>query len=225
MSIETFLLYLSTWSLVALTPGPAVMCAMSQATRYGFRHALAGVAGIQLAHFVFFGCVGFGLAALLATATTAFTVLRIVGAAYLLYLGGSVLVATFRPEAAGLVASTPPRRRNLLLQGFAIQITNPKALLFMSALLPQFIQPELGLPPQLAILLATTIVVDAMVQIAYAYFASQGAQSLRTSGVSLWLERAFGAALVLFGVRLLAAGWQMKTAPKRGAGILAPWAW
>ncbi len=205
MSIETFLLYLATWSLVALTPGPAVMCAMSQATRYGFRHALAGIVGIQLAHFVFFGCVGFGLAALLATATTAFAVLRIVGAAYLLYLGVSILVATFRPEKAGLTAATPPRRRNLLLQGFVIQITNPKALLFMSALLPQFIQPETTLMPQLAILLATTIVVDAMVQIAYAYFAVRGSRSLRATGVTIWLERAFGAALVLFGVRLMAA--------------------
>jgi threonine/homoserine/homoserine lactone efflux protein len=205
MSIETFLLYLATWSLVALTPGPAVMCAMSQATRYGFRHALAGIAGIQLAHFVFFGGVGFGLAALLATATTAFTVLRIVGAAYLLYLGVSILVATCRPEEAGLVDAALPRRRNLLLQGFVIQITNPKALLFMSAFLPQFIQTEATLLPQLAILLATTIFVDAMVQVSYAYFAARGARSLRATGVTVWLERAFGAALVLFGVRLLAA--------------------
>jgi homoserine/homoserine lactone efflux protein len=205
MSPERFLLYLGTWFLVALTPGPAVMCAMSQSTRYGFRHALAGIAGIQLAHFVFFGCVGFGLAALLATATAAFTVLRVVGAAYLFYLGVSILVATLRPAATVRVASPPPRRRSLFLQGFAIQITNPKALVFMSALLPQFIQPDHALALQLCILLATTIVVDAAVQIAYAYFAATGARSLRASGATVWLERAFGAALVLFGVRLLLA--------------------
>lgn len=204
MSPERFLLYLGTCFLVALTPGPAVMCAMSQSTRFGFRHALAGIAGIQLAHFVFFGCVGFGLAALLATATTAFAVLRAVGAAYLLYLGVGILVATFRPSAAVLVISPPPRRRSLFLQGFAIQITNPKALLFMSALLPQFVLPEHGLALQLAILLATTIIVDASVQVAYAYFAATGARTLRASGAAVWLERAFGAALVLFGVRLLA---------------------
>ncbi len=205
MSSETFLLYLATWSLVALTPGPAVLCAMSQATRYGFRSALAGIAGIQLAHFVFFGCVGFGLAALLATATTAFAVLRVVGAAYLLYLGIGIVVATLRPRAAVPAPAPPPRRRNLLLQGFAIQITNPKALLFMSALLPQFIHPDRALVLQIAILLATTIVVDTVVQVAYAYFASRGARSLRTAGITVWLERAFGAALVLFGVRLLVA--------------------
>ena len=203
---EIFLLYLATWIVVSLTPGPAVMCAMSQATRYGFRHALAGIAGILLAHIVFFGCIAFGLAALLATATTAFTVLRVAGALYLLYLGIGIVAATFRPRAAlSAEVVTPPARRSLLLQGFAIQVTNPKALLFMSALLPQFIRFELSLALQLSVLFATTVVVDGIVLAGYAYFAASGARSLRSSGVTLWLERAFGAALVMFGVRLLAA--------------------
>lgn len=204
MDTQVFLLYLATWSLVALTPGPAVMCAMSHASRYGFRHSLAGIIGIQLGHFVFFGCAASGLAALLATATTAFTVLRFIGAAYLLYLGVRIIVSTFRSRPATQAAAIPPARRSLLLQGFAIQVTNPKALLFMSALLPQFIQPQHSLPLQLTILLATTIAVDVVVLGSYAYFAARGSQSLRASGVTLWLERIFGAALVLFGVRLLA---------------------
>ena len=203
---ETFLIYLATWTVVSLTPGPAVMCAMSQATRYGFRQALAGITGILLAHFVFFACIAFGLAALLATATTAFTVLRIAGALYLLYLGIGIVVSTFRaPATTTSVAMTSPARRSLLLQGFAIQVTNPKALLFMSALLPQFIRPEHALALQLIVLLVTTVVVDGLVLAAYAYFASQGARSLRGAGVTLWLERAFGAALVVFGARLLVA--------------------
>jgi threonine/homoserine/homoserine lactone efflux protein len=92
-----------------------------------------------------------------------------------------------------------------MLQGFAIQVTNPKALLFMSALLPQFIQPEQALPVQLAVLLAITIAVDVLVLSAYACFALRSAQSLRASGVAVWLERAFGAALIFFGIRLLNA--------------------
>ena len=202
MSTQVFLLYLATWALVALTPGPAVMCAMSHAARYGFRPALVGIFGIQLGHFVFFGCIAFGLAALLATATTAFTVLRLVGAAYLLYLGVRVIASTFRARAVQQAAASPPVRSRLLLQGFAIQVTNPKALLFMSALLPQFIQPQSPLLLQLCILLVTTIAVDVLVLGAYAYFALRGAQSLRDSGFAVWLERVFGAALVLFGLRL-----------------------
>jgi len=205
MSTEIFLLYLGTWTLVALAPGPAVMCAMTHSARFGFRRAFIGILGIQLGHFVFFGCVAFGLAALLASATTAFTALRVVGAFYLVYLGVRIVVSSFRSRSVDQPVAAPPTRAGLLLQGFAIQVTNPKALLFMSALLPQFVQPQQPLPLQLIILLATTITVDLLVLSAYAYFAMRGARSLRATGRTAWLERAFGAALVLFGIRLLAA--------------------
>ncbi len=204
MSLQVFLWYLATWLLVAVTPGPAVMYAMSSATRYGFRSALAGVAGILLGHVVFFSCVACGLAALLATATTAFTLLRILGAVYLLYLGLRLLISTFRArERKTAVAAAPASRRGLLLQGFAIQVTNPKALLFMSAFLPQFIDPNRSLWGQLAILFATTVVGDALVLGTYAYLAERGAASLRASGLTVWLERVFGVTLLFFGVRLL----------------------
>jgi threonine/homoserine/homoserine lactone efflux protein len=205
MSIEVFLLYLGTWALVALTPGPAVMFAMSQATRFGFRRALAGILGIQLGHFVFFACVAYGLAALLAKATTAFAILRIVGALYLVYLGVRIVISTFRRRTAEQPVISQAAPGSLILQGFAIQVTNPKALLFMSALLPQFIRPQHPLSLQLIVLLATTIAVDTVVLGAYAFFALRGAQSLRASGFSKWLERVFGATLVFFGARLLAS--------------------
>lgn len=199
---QLILFYLLTWTVVALTPGPAVIYSMSLSTRYGFRHALAGVVGILLGHFVFFGCIALGLATLLATATMAFTVLRIVGAIYLFYLGVRTIASTFRSSKT--VAPTilqPPARTRLLLRGFAIQITNPKALLFMSALLPQFIQPQVSLSLQLILLLAITIAVDAIVLSGYAHFALRGARSLRNTGPK-WLEGAFGGVLVLFGIRL-----------------------
>lgn len=205
MHTQTALLYLLTWSLVALAPGPAVMCAMSQAGRYGLRHALAGIAGIQLGHLVFFGCIASGLAALLATASAAFTLLRMLGALYLLYLGSHVILATFRARAERAPPRPLPGRGHLLLQGFLIQVTNPKALLFMSALLPQFIQPGGALALQLAVLLAITIAVDVLVLTAYAFLARRGAQSARRPGIPVWLERAFGAALVIFGFRLINA--------------------
>jgi len=205
MSIEVFLLYLATWSLVALTPGPAVMCAMSQATRHGFRASLAGITGTQIGNLVFFICTALGLATLLKTATTAFTVLQVVGAVYLFYLGIRIIVSTFRRSNASDAArpSAPPAQRSLFLQGLAIQLTNPKALLFVSALLPQFIEPQRPLLVQLLILATATIGVDLIVLSSYAYCAERGARSFRASGFSLWLERAFGVALVLFSLRLL----------------------
>lgn len=205
MSYHTFLLYLATWSLVALTPGPAVMCAMTQATRHGFRASLTGVMGIQVGNLLFFACIALGLTTLLAAASNAFTMLRIVGAAYLFYLGVRIIYSTLRrpcsPELTTTSAS--PGRQSLFLQGLLIQITNPKALLFVSALLPQFIHPDRPVLWQIIVLVITTIAVDSVVLSSYAYFAERGIRSFRASRVAVWLERTFGTALVLFGIRLL----------------------
>ena len=207
MSLQTFLLYLATWSLVALIPGPAVICSMAQATRHGFRSSLAGIAGIQSGNFLFFVCIACGLGALLAAATSAFTVLRVVGALYLFYLGARIIHSSLRRPTlkTTMPATLPPARHSLFLQGLLVQITNPKALLFITALLPQFIDPHRSVLPQLFILVVTTIAVDLMVLSSYAFLAHRGIQSFRASRWCAWLERVFGAALVFFGFRLLLA--------------------
>lgn len=206
MSLQTCLLYLATWSLVALTPGPAVMCSMAQASRHGFRASLAGIAGIQLGNFLFFACIALGLGTLLATATTVFTMLRVVGAIYLFYLGVRIVLSTCRRRSS--TGAPPPAalrtaHRNLFLQGLLIQITNPKALLFVSALLPQFIDAHRPVPLQLVILVFATIAIDLAVLSSYALLAHRGVQSFQTSRLSDWLKRVYGAALVFFGFRLL----------------------
>ncbi|MDB6028275.1 MAG: LysE family efflux protein [Verrucomicrobiales bacterium] len=200
-----FLLYLATWFIVALTPGPAVMCSMAQATRYGFRSSLAGILGIQAGNLLFFVFIALGLGTLLATATTAFTILRFVGAIYLFYLGLRIIVSTFRrsPSPTPQPTVALPPHRSLFLQGLLIQLTNPKALLFVSALLPQFIEAHRSVPLQLLILVSTTIAVDLIVLSSYALLAQRGFRSFRTSRVSAWLERLFGVALVFLGFRLL----------------------
>jgi len=155
MSVRVFLLYLAAWSLAALSPGPAVMCSVAQSTRHGFRSSLAGISGIQLGNFLFFVCIALGLGTLLATATITFTVLRLLGAAYLFYLGARIIVSSLRrplPSDSQPKASIPANH-SLFLQGLLIQLTNPKALLFVSALLPQFLDPHRSLPLQLLILL------------------------------------------------------------------------
>jgi homoserine/homoserine lactone efflux protein len=205
MSLQTFLLYLAAWTLAALTPGPAVLCSMAQSVRYGFRSSLAGIAGIQSGNVLFFVCIAFGLGTLLAKATTAFTILRVAGAIYLLYLGTRIIISSFRRPAVNEAAPAAalPAHRSLFLQGLLVQITNPKALLFVTALLPQFIDPHRPVIPQLAIFLVATIAVDLASLSSYAWLARRGIRSFRASRFSAWLERVFGAALVFFGVRLL----------------------
>ena len=149
MALNTFLLYLATWTLVALSPGPAVLFSMSQATRHGMRGAAAGTAGILLGHVIVFGAVALGLAALLASYSGAVSTIRIVGALYLMYLGAKMLFSKPRDAEAIAAAPAPPAHGGLVLQGLVVQLTNPKLLLFVLALLPQFISADYPLPLQL----------------------------------------------------------------------------
>lgn len=205
MSLNTFLLYLATWTLVALSPGPAVMFSMSQGARHGMRGALAGTAGILLGHVLVFGAVAFGLAALIASYAGAVNAIRIVGALYLIYLGAKMLLSKGPMPTAIDAAPKPPAHGGLVLQGLAVQLTNPKLLLFVLALLPQFIDRERALVPQLAIMLAVTIVIDGAFLLGYAHLAVRGARALKGSRAIAWLERVFGAALIFFGLKLLVA--------------------
>ncbi|HLA73256.1 MAG TPA: LysE family translocator [Steroidobacteraceae bacterium] len=202
MALDVFFIYLATWSVVALSPGPAVMFAMSQGARHGMRGAVAGTAGILLGHVVCFSAVAFGLAALLASFSGAVSAIRIVGALYLMYLGARMFFSS-RREMSVAVAPAPPAHGSLVLQGLAVQLTNPKNLLFVLALLPQFIRPGHPLLLQLAIMLAVTMLIDGAVLLVYAQLAVRGARALKESRALMWLERVFGAALILFGIKLL----------------------
>jgi homoserine/homoserine lactone efflux protein len=96
------------------------------------------------------------------------------------------------------------RAHGIALQGLAVQLTNPKNLLFVFALLPQFIRPGYPLLLQLGIMLTLTILIDGAFLLAYANLATRGARALKGSRLITWLERVFGAALVFFGLKLLA---------------------
>jgi homoserine/homoserine lactone efflux protein len=204
MALDTFLLYLAAWTLVALSPGPAVFFAMSQAARHGMHGAVAGTGGILLGHLVCFTFVAFGLAAVLSKMDGAMTAIRIVGALYLMYLGARMILS--RTEATPDVtaaAPKPPAKGGIVLQGLLVQLTNPKNLMFVLAFLPQFISTDRPLLPQLAIMLTVTVVIDGILLLAYAHIAARGVRALKGSRIITWLERTFGAALIFFGVKLI----------------------
>jgi len=162
------------------------MCVMSQATRHGVRASLAGISGIQTGNVIFFTCIAMGLASVLATATPAFTALRWVGAAYLFYLGARILISTFRrpPPAVADIRTAPSRSRSLFLQGLLIQLTNPKALLFVFALLPQFIDNSRSLGLQIMLLVVITVIADGLAMFGYALLAERGSIALRSSALA-----------------------------------------
>ena len=204
MPLDAFLLFLATWTLVAISPGPAVMFVMSQTARHGMRGGVAGALGIVSGHVFTFSAVALGLAAVLARFSEAVTAIRIVGALYLMYLGAKMLFSRPRAMSAESRNETAPRARHgIVLQGLAVQLTNPKNLLFVLALLPQFIRPGYPLLLQLGIMLVVTILIDGAVLLAYANLAAHGARALKGSRVIAWLERLFGAALIFFGIKLM----------------------
>lgn len=203
MSLEVFLLYLATWTLVALSPGPAVFFMMGLAARHGMRGAVVGMTGISIGHVICFTAVAFGLLALLASFSGAMTFIRIAGALYLMYLGARMIFGRRPGEIRADAVPAPPTHGGLMLQGLVVQITNPKLLLFMLALLPQFIRSDYPLLLQLAIMLTVTIVIDAVALLTYAHLAARGARALKGSRVVAWIERAFGGALIFFGIKLL----------------------
>jgi len=204
MALNTFLLYLAAWTLVALSPGPAMFFSMSQAARHGMHGAVAGTAGILLGHLICFTFVAFGLAALLASVNGAMTAIRIVGALYLMYLGLRMILSRAQavPDVTA-AAPQPPARGSIVLQGLLVQLTNPKNLMFVLAFLPQFISAERPLLPQLAIMLTVTVIIDGAFLLGYAQIAVRGTRALKGSRVVTWLERAFGVALIFFGMKLM----------------------
>ena len=199
--LESFILYLLTWTAVAVTPGPAVVYSMSTATRHGLRASLAAIGGIQAGNCVLFAAVSLGLGAIVAASNNALVVLRLAGAAYLCWLGAGVLIRTFTKAALAPPAKTDMDGQSAV-RGLLVQVTNPKALLFVTSLLPQFIDTTRSPSLQLTILVATTVIIDALVLSGYAILALRGAQSLRGSRFKTWCERAYGAALLCFSIRL-----------------------
>lgn len=205
MSLSAVLAYATAWALVALVPGPAVWCVMSQVAASGLRAGTMGIVGIQLGNLSFFVCIAFGLVTLLLASANALTILQVAGASYLVFLGVRAVWFSFRRsvETPGPPHRLAPRYGHLIVQAAAVQFTNPKALLFMSALLPQFIDFKRPASLQLFILASCTVAIDAFVLTFYACLAQTGARSLRLTELSRWLERACGAMLIVFGVRLL----------------------
>jgi threonine/homoserine/homoserine lactone efflux protein len=187
------------FSLVAFigiaTPGPTVLLALTNGSRYGVRASAPGMVGAVLSDFVLIAAVAVGLGALLAASEFWFSVVKWVGVVYLAYLGIRLLRskgAVALPSEAGPYQTSG---RAIFLRSFLVAITNPKGYLFFSAFLPQFIIPTEPQLPQYAALAVTFAAIDFAVMLAYASAGAQAIRFLRAKGV-LWMDRICGGALL-----------------------------
>lgn len=206
MALDTWLLYAVATLLLSLTPGPNGLLALTHGGLYGARRttftAAGGVAGFALLIALSMS----GLGALLAASERAFEVVRVLGALYLVWLG----VRTWRsppvrPEGhrAGATARAPSR---LFAEGFLVALSNPKAILFFAAFLPQFIDPDASLVLQFVVMAATLAVLEFAVEIALAAGSERIVPWLSRDANARLFRRLTGGMFVGAGAALAVAG-------------------
>ena len=203
MSFATWITFVIAGIVIAISPGSGAILSMSHGLAYGVRKASATVLGLQLGLILVLVVAGAGVGSLLLASELAFTVVKTVGALYLIWLGIGQMRARAHATGvptAGLAAHPSFGRR--VLTGFLTNATNPKGIIFMVAVLPQFISKDAPVLPQLAILAVTMVTIDASVMHGYAFLASSMQRFFRDERAVKLQNRFFGAVLIVVGALL-----------------------
>ncbi len=196
--------FVASWA-IALSPGSGAVLSMSHGLAFGVRKTTATIVGLQLGLAVVLLIAGAGVGAVLLASATAFLVVKLLGAAYLIWLGWRQWRA---PADAPAPGDTVLHERGLsvrqrVLRGFLTNVTNPKGIVFMVAVLPQFIDPKRPLALQLLILLVTSVAIDLIVMHGYAWLAARLQTLMRGARARLLQNRVFGGVLMAMGASLL----------------------
>jgi len=202
ISYEALIVFSVTTALTCFTPGPAALFVASCAASYGKSHIPAALLGIAVANIVFFGLSALGIAGLIASSPVLFQWLRWLGAAYLVILGLQLLASRKQQRLQVVVkGQTGAKRMRTFLKAFVVEASNPKALLYFGALLPQFINPTQALAPQLLVFCLLTFVFDIA---AYSFYGVLGLGIAKASKQKFYtfLTRLAGIAFVFAGLRL-----------------------
>ena len=202
------LMFMAAGWLLNLTPGPDVLYIVTNALRGGVRAGLVAALGITAGCFVHIFAAALGVSALLATSATAFTLLKWVGALYLLYVGLQ-LVFTKAASAIYVVADDAYDKRatsqkSIFIKGFWTNALNPKVALFFLAFVPQFIAPDAPNKALTFVLLGVLFNVNALpINLGYAALGGWAARRLHVVQRGMhWLERVAGVMFVGFGLKL-----------------------
>jgi threonine/homoserine/homoserine lactone efflux protein len=228
MNLSTWWLFVTATFFISAAPGPNMLLIMNQSVRFGLRASMASMAGCMTALMIMFTMSALGLGVILQSAPAVFDALRWAGALYLAYLGYKVWTAPVEPITQPTLNQTVENKYGynensynknsnkgnkyasysqkipLLEQvkhfklGFFTAGSNPKALLFAAALLPQFITSNLPQVPQLVILLLTFSVLEILWYFIYALGGLSMAQQLRKPNVLRWFNRVTGGAFIGF---------------------------
>jgi threonine/homoserine/homoserine lactone efflux protein len=190
--------------LLAITPGPDTFYIVGRSTAQGWGHGAIAVLGVAAGIFVHILAGALGLSAVLAASAEAFTVLKLVGAAYLVYIGITLLFARASAPAANGAPARLLSRRRVFAEGFLTNVLNPKVALFFLAFLPQFIDIDAAHKPLAFLYLGVVFnVIGSAWNLFTAWSATHLHKRLAKSGnTATWLNRAIGGVFVYLGVKL-----------------------
>jgi threonine/homoserine/homoserine lactone efflux protein len=203
-------MFIGALAVIYLVPGPDMALILQTGALQGRRDALATVAGFACARAAHVALAALGLAALLKTSPWAFDIIRLIGASYLIWIGLALCRAGALTVAGVVPAYGSDRRRSVFRaarRGLVTNISNPKALLFCSVLLPQFIHRDAGsVPTQFILLGAVLVVIGIGFDLLYAGLGSAvGTWTRRHPWLARLQSWTFGALMIGFGIRLLTA--------------------
>lgn len=173
MNWHTYLIFVVTTAVVCLTPGPAALLVVAQGISNGLRRSYWAIAGIALANAIYFALSATGVAALIVASSTLFSIIKWIGVAYLFYLGLSAMLS----KSSALTVTQDKRHAvgglRAFWQAVIVELSNPKAMLYFVALLPQFVDPAEPIAFQMLIFGVTCIALDTAAYSLYAWLASK----------------------------------------------------
>lgn len=191
MAFDVWLGFFAACGVISLSPGAGAVASMSSGLQYGFRRGYWNVIGLQIALALQILIVAAGVGAVLATSALAFNLIKWFGVAYLLYLAYKQWQQAPSTISAEQRAEQQVQPLAMMFRGFLVNISNPKAIVFMLAVLPQFITPSDPLVPQYGLMMATMIAVDMIVMAGYTCLAAKVLLFLRSPRQQRILNRSF----------------------------------
>lgn len=205
MTLHSYLLFVLASIALDLVPGPDMAYMLARCIAQGRRAGILAAFGFNLGGYVHVTAAVLGLSALLASSSMAFTVVKWLGAVYLICLGIGAIRSSRGQALAPGDAPAGPSGRTILWQAFLSDVLNPKVALFFLAFVPQFVDAK-GPHPTLQILLlgVTVNLISLPVNILLVLFSTSFTQALRRNGsISRWLQRGMGALFIALGLRLV----------------------
>ncbi|MGJ5049689.1 LysE family translocator [Bradyrhizobium oligotrophicum] len=200
MSLQVYIAFVAACIGLALLPGPVVTLLIANGLRHGTRAALINIAGVQTGLAIAIGIVAVGLTSLMATMGYWFEWVRLIGAAYLVWLGIQLIRSPIEGISAG-EEPPPPPRGGFFLQGLLVLLSNPKVMVFFGAFLPQFMDMGRDHVPQVGLLGVTFMVIAGLTDAIYALLAGR-ARTLFSARRTRLVSRISGGFMIGGGVWL-----------------------